>query len=108
MNERCQTRKEENVRNKQLLMYRCRTYLQALGSDRFHNQYFWSKFSDGRIYVLHSNALYHRLHREDEEQSLSVTMESMQKLLSGDGMKMVNEWENMIEKDEETEQFCWS
>jgi len=108
MNQRCTEKKEEKIRNKLRLLVQCRTHLEALGSDRFHNQYFWSKFSDGRIYILHSDTLYHRMQREDEEQPLSVTMESMQKLLSGDGMKMGNEWENMIGKEEEREHFCWS
>eukprot|EP01084_Bolivina_argentea_P281998 482611_1 len=82
----------------------CRTQLMELGSDRFNNKYFWNAWSDGRIFVLHANGLYH------EEGDASVTKRLIA-LNECEGIKCYNEWEvtQMMKRDDAgANSFCWS
>lgn len=58
--------------------------------------------------MLHSNGLFHDppASSAEEDATHSVTVKVMKRLLDGDGMKMVSEWENLYQ--EEADQFCWS
>ena len=58
--------------------------------------------------MLHSNGLFHEPPASSAEENAthSVTVKVMKRLLDGDGMKMVSEWENLYQ--EEADQFCWS
>jgi len=100
--EKCRLKEIEITYKKFKMLRKCRTYLMELGSDRFHNKYFWSLYSDGRIFIFHSNPIYHQLMKNKNESITKQIMKSKK-----DEIKMYNKWEEMAD-DEKSNTFCWS
>ena len=76
--EKCRERKVENAHKKWKILRESRTCLMELGMDRMRNKYFWSKYGDGRIFVFHSNSIFHQVDRYKDEK-LSICKEAMLK-----------------------------
>jgi len=106
MNQKCASKELEIAHKKFELLRQCRLRVVELGSDRFYNKYFWSLYSDGRIFIFHPNSMYHQLNT-DKNNSFSISKEIMSSNIKKNDMKCCNEWESMM-NDENGNGFCWS
>ena len=118
MNDRLRMKELEITYKKYDLGLKYKTYLTELGEDRFHNKYFWNNYSDGRIFVYHSNLIYHQLINVDQNKNKNknnndniaeikdclITKAIMK--MNKNEMKCYNDWEMV--KEEERNEFCWS
>eukprot|EP00486_Rosalina_sp_Unknown_P010469 CAMPEP_0201592156 /NCGR_PEP_ID=MMETSP0190_2-20130828/190123_1 /ASSEMBLY_ACC=CAM_ASM_000263 /TAXON_ID=37353 /ORGANISM="Rosalina sp." /LENGTH=1157 /DNA_ID=CAMNT_0048050791 /DNA_START=48 /DNA_END=3521 /DNA_ORIENTATION=- len=104
MNERIKQKQAEIMKKKYELSLECRTYLHELGADRFNNRYFWNNYSDGRIFIYHSNGVYHN--KQNKDKDCLITKEILKISQSQNEMKCGNEWEMIT--DDNGNQFCWS
>merc|ERR1712228_552816 len=102
--EKCRVKKMENAYKKFKLLKESRTYLMELGMDRMRNKYYWSLYGDGRIFIMHSNTVYHQIDRYKDEK-FSICKELMMR--TDKESKCCNEWEEWNENENENE-FCWS
>jgi len=89
---------ELQLRYKKHALYaQCCTHLTELGTDRFHNKYFWTFYTDGRIFVYHANTRFHQVTGTfDTRRMIEQTMHN--------NVKCCNEWEQIPMPNE----FCWS
>jgi len=102
--EKCRVKKIRKYVQKFKLLKESRTYLMELGMDRMRNKYYWSLYGDGRIFIMHSNTLYHQIDRYKDEK-FSICKELI--LRTEKENKCCNEWEELIENENKNE-FCWS
>merc|ERR1719273_1828192 len=60
LTKRAKPKKVENARKRYRILRESRTHFKELGMDRARNKFFWSPFSDGRVFI------FHRSRNEDE------------------------------------------